>query len=74
MGNAELVKSGLSRMIVPTVFREDYILSLKKLTHQKDPDAFIRVMDKLHAFSSTILGENFDDVNQYLKTTDAYKV
>jgi fido (protein-threonine AMPylation protein) len=30
MGNAELFKSEQSRIIVPTVYREDYILSLKK--------------------------------------------
>lgn len=52
MGNAELFKSGQSRIIVPTVYREDYILSLKKMTNRKEPDAFIRVMDKLQHFSN----------------------
>ncbi|MCL2738543.1 MAG: Fic family protein [Bacteroidales bacterium] len=73
MGNAELVKSGLSRIIVPAVYREDYILSLKKLTHLKEPDAFIRAMDKLQHFSSNILGENFDELNDYFEATNAYK-
>ena len=41
MANAELFKSGLSRIIVPTVYREDYILSLKKFTNRKEPDAFV---------------------------------
>lgn len=73
MGNAELYKSGQSRIIVPTVFREDYILSLKKFTNQKDPDAFIRVMDKLQKFSNNIFGENFEELNNYFRATDAYK-
>ena len=73
MGNAELYKSGQSRIIVPTVFREDYILSLKKLTNRKEPDTFIRVMDKLQHFSNHIVGENFHELNNYLKTTNAYK-
>ena len=73
MGNAELYKSGQSRIIVPTVYREDYILSLKKMTNLKDPDAFIRVMDKLQHFSSHIVGENFDELNDYFKATNAYK-
>ena len=73
MGNAELFKSGLSRIIVPTVFREDYILSLKKLTNQKNPDAFIRVMDKLQYFSNHIFGESFNELNNYFKATNAYK-
>jgi len=59
--------------IVPTVYREDYIMSLKKLTNRKDPDAFIRVMDKLQNFSNHIFGENFDELNNYFKATDAYK-
>ena len=73
MGNAELCKSGQSRIIVPTVFREDYILSLKKLTNQRDPDAFVRVMDKLQHFSSHIYGDNFEELNAYLQATNAYK-
>jgi len=73
MGNAELFKSGQSRIIVPTVYREDYILSLKKFTNQKEPNAFIRVMDKLQYFSNNIFGDNFDELNDYFKTTNAYK-
>lgn len=73
MGNAELFKSGLSRIIVPTVFREDYIGSLKRFTNRKDPDAFIRVTDKLQHFSNNIFGENFEELNNYIKATNAYK-
>jgi len=73
MGNAELCKSGQTRIIVPTVFREDYILSLKKLTNHQEPDAFIRVMDKLQHYSSHIFGEDFNELNNYFKATDAYK-
>jgi hypothetical protein len=73
MGNAELFKSGQSRIIVPTVFREDYILSLKKFSNRKEPDTFIRVMDKLQHFSNNIFGENFDELNKYFVKTNAYK-
>ena len=73
MGNAELFKSGLTRIIIPTVSREDYILSLKKLTNRKDPDPFIRVMDKLQNFSSYIIGDNFDKLNKFFKDANAYK-
>lgn len=73
MGNAELFKSGLTRIIVPTVFREDYILSLKKLTKKKDPDTYIRVMDKLQIFSYHISGDNFEALDLYFKETNAYK-
>jgi hypothetical protein len=73
MGNAELFKSGLSRIIVPTVYREDYITALKKLTNRKEPDAYIRVMDKLQYFSNNIFGDDFDEINNYFKVANAYK-
>ncbi|MDR3339140.1 MAG: Fic family protein [Candidatus Symbiothrix sp.] len=73
MGNTELFKSGLSRIIVPTVYREDYIMSLKKFTNRKEPDTFIRVMDKLQYFSNNIFGDNFDELNNYFEATNAYK-
>jgi fido (protein-threonine AMPylation protein) len=73
MGNAELFKNGQSRIIVPTVYREDYIMALKKFTSRKEPDAFIRVMDKLQHFSNNIFGDNFDVLNNYFKVTNAYK-
>ena len=73
MGNAELFKSGQSRIIVPNVYRENYILSLKKLSNRKEPETFIRVMDKLHHFSNHITGENFEKLNNYFKATNAYK-
>jgi len=73
MGNAELFKSGLSKIIVPTVYREDYIMSLKKLTNRREPDTFIRVMDKLQYFSNNVLGDNFNDLDNYFKATNAYK-
>lgn len=63
----------MSRIIVPTVFREDYIMSLKKFTNIKEPDTFIRVMDKLQYFSNNIFGDNFDELNNYFKVTNAYK-
>jgi len=73
MGNAELFKTGLSRIIVPTVYREDYIMSLKKFTNRKEPDTFIRVMDKLQNYSQNIFGNNFEELNNYFKETNAYK-
>lgn len=66
MMNAELVHAGYSRIIVPTVFREDYILTLRKLSRQKQPEAFIRVMERLQQFSHNIYGDNFEELKAYL--------
>ena len=73
MMNAELVRAGQSRIIVPTVFREDYILSLRKLTRHKDPSAYINVMTKLHKFSDNLYGTDFTELKEYLKECNAYE-
>ncbi|MCM1140917.1 MAG: Fic family protein, partial [Muribaculum sp.] len=73
MMNAELVRAGQSRIIVPTVFREDYILSLRKLTRHKDPSAYINVMTKLHKFSDNLYGTEFTELKEYLKECNAYE-
>jgi hypothetical protein len=73
MMNAELVKAGRTRIIVPTVFREDYLLSLRRLSRNNDPSVYIRVMEKLQLFSTHIAGDNFDDVFKFLKESDAFE-
>ena len=73
MMNAELVRAGQSRIIVPTVFREDYILSLRKLTRHKDPSAYINVMVKLHKFSDNLYGTDFKELKDYLGECNAYE-
>lgn len=73
MMNAELVRADQTRIIVPTVFREDYILSLRKLTRQKDPSAYINVMTKLQKFSENLYGSDFTELKEYLRACNAYE-
>ncbi len=73
MMNAELFRGGQSRIIVPTVFREDYIGALRKLSRLKKPDTYIRVMEKLHKFSDNLYGVDFEDLNNYLIECNAYE-
>ena len=73
MMNAELVRADQSRIIVPTVFREDYILALRKLTRHKDLLAYINVMTKLHQFSDNIYGSDFTELKKYLAACNAYE-
>lgn len=72
MMNADLVRAGQVRIIVPTVFREDYILALRKLSRSKEPDTYINVLVKLQAFSKNLFGEDFDTLHQYLLECNAY--
>lgn len=73
MMNAELVKANETRIIVPTVFREDYILTLRRLSRQGDSLAFIKVMEKLQKFSHNLYGENFEELTEYLEQCSAFE-
>lgn len=73
MMNAELVKGNQNRIIIPTVFREDYILSLRKLSRQQEPEVFIRIMEKLHGFSANLIGNDFDELRAYLQRCNAFE-
>lgn len=44
MMNAELVAAGQSRIIVPTVFRDDYLDALRRLSRQDDPSVLIKAL------------------------------
>jgi hypothetical protein len=73
MMNAELSSHGLSKIIIPNVFREDYLMSLKKFTKQLTADAYIRMLAKAYEFSSNIFGENIDEMENYLLKCNAFE-
>jgi hypothetical protein len=73
MMNAELSAKGLSKIIIPTVFREDYMGALRKLTRQQIADPYVRMMARAHEFSSALQQDNLDEMEQYLEACDAFK-
>jgi Fic family protein len=72
MMNAELSSKGLSKIIIPTVYREDYMGALKKLTRQRDADAYIRMLLRAWEFSSHIHNESLDSMEAYLTDCNAF--
>jgi fido (protein-threonine AMPylation protein) len=73
MMNAELSSAGQSKIIIPTVFREDYMGALRQLTRQGLPQAYIRMLGRARDFSATIAGPSMNQVQQHLKLCDAFK-
>ena len=71
MMNAELVSAGQSKIIIPTAYREDYILALRKLSRQKTADVFIRMLSKIHLYCSQVFGD-FNSMHQYFINTNAF--
>lgn len=72
MMNAEFVTSNQTRIIIPTVFREDYLLTLRKLSRDKQPESYIKMLDKAHKFSETIVG-SMDFMQDLLEKCNAFK-
>ncbi|MGE0773076.1 MAG: Fic family protein [Cyclobacteriaceae bacterium] len=73
MMNAELSSKGYVKIIIPTVFLEDYMGALRKLTRQQIADPFIGMMLRAYDFSATLKHENLDEMEQYLISCDAFK-
>jgi Fic family protein len=44
MMNAELVAAGRSKMIIPTVYRDDYLVASRRLSRGNDPVPYIRML------------------------------
>ena len=51
--NCVLSAEGLSRIIVPTVYREDYLLPLKALSNNADAKPFVAAMTRIQSWSAT---------------------
>ncbi len=62
MMNGELTAQNFSKIIDPSVYREDYMGALRKLTRQNDTDTYIRMLLRIYQFSSTIQGEDMDQM------------
>lgn len=73
MMNAELVSGNTSKIITPTVYRDDYMLALRRLTRQSDPRVFVRTMDRVSEYSHWLNPITWDDMYTQLEESNAFK-
>lgn len=73
MMNAELVSQNQARIIIPTVFRENYISALKALSHNSNPDPLIRCLDFTQHYTSLIDWSDIDKARAMLTATHAFE-
>jgi hypothetical protein len=72
MMNTELVAGMQSRIIIPTVFRDDYLGGLRRMTRQDDPGVLIKSLRYGHDYTAQI---NFSDLTRatdILRATNAF--
>ncbi len=72
MMNAELTKGYESKIIIPNVYRDNYMGALRKLTRQSDPDPYIRMMERAHQFSGNVYDEDIDNMQTFLESCNAF--
>ncbi len=68
MMNAELVHEKQSKIIIPTVYRDDYLRTLKKLTNQKNPSSYLEMLTKAHKFSASLHFKAYNKFYDYLES------
>lgn len=73
MMNAELVHAGHSKIIIPTVYREDYLGALRKLSRRILPGSYIRMLQRAHQFSATLLADDMKIMEKTLTDSNAFK-
>ena len=72
MMNAELVAQGEQRIIVPTVFRNNYISALKALSQTSKSAPIVQVLDFAQRYTTSIRWESFDTARAELQATNAF--
>jgi len=73
MMNAELLKENQTKIIIPTVFREDYLGGLRQLTRKGNSDTYIRMLERAQQFSNTISGLNTEEIKVILERSNAFR-
>jgi Fic family protein len=70
--NAELVAAHQSRMIIPTVFREDYLGALRRLSRQDDPSVLIKALRYAQEWTSRIDFTDLESAKEQMAATHAF--
>jgi len=72
MMNSELVAQDEQKIIIPTVFRNNYISALKALSQSGKSPAIVQVLDFAHRYTSSIRWEDFNTARADLQATHAF--
>jgi fido (protein-threonine AMPylation protein) len=72
MMNAELIAGGETRIVIPSVYRQEYLASLRRLTNHRDPDSFTQVMSYAQLFVDRIDFTDLDVARRFLEAHNAF--
>jgi Fic family protein len=72
MMNAELVAAHEQRIIIPQVYRNNYLMGLRALTVNSRADALIRTLDFAQRYTAAIDFSTFEGAREMLEATNAF--
>lgn len=72
MMNAELIAGGEERIIIPTVYRNNYLAALKALSNTGRPEPLIRVLDYAQKWVASINWGNLKSTQTELEACNAF--
>lgn len=72
MMNAELVAGNQTRIIIPIVFRDDYLGGLRQLTRYDDPSVLIKALRFAHDYTASIDFTDLTTATMQLERTNAF--
>ena len=72
MMNAELVSAGEERIIIPTIFRTNYLSALKALSNVGNPTPLVRTLDFAQKWVAAVPWLSLDQVQVVLTACDAF--
>jgi fido (protein-threonine AMPylation protein) len=73
MMNAELARAELSRIILPTVFRDDYLLALRALSRSGNAAPLLGAMDHIQDFTARLPMSSYEAAVRALTDSNAFK-
>ncbi|MFA7503885.1 MAG: Fic family protein [Burkholderiaceae bacterium] len=71
--NAELSVVGACRIIVPTLWREEYLDTLRVLSREGNPQPFVDAMQRIHEWTAAFDYEDLDAVIELMRTCNAFE-
>jgi len=71
--NAELSAAGLARIIVPIVYRDDYLSGMRAITRNRDDAAYLRMVVRTQDFSRRLSFDDYDASLRQLEAANAFE-
>ncbi len=73
MMNAELVSADQTRIVIPTVYRDNYLMALRGLTHNANAASYIAMLDFAQRYTAQLDCTSIDSADRDLIQTNAFR-